>query len=377
MHDTESHEGPLEDRRADPLPHREHRTSQEAPRFGRSTRRAFTFVGAAAAVLVLLAFLDAVTSVLLLLFAGALLATFLGGLAARLSQHTPLSHGWALALVVPLLAGAIGLASWYLAPDLATQADQLAEAIPAAVEEVEGWLSRYAWGRALADEVPSAREAVGGVGNLWGRVTGVFSRTLSLLATVLLVVVLGIYLAANPGLYRRGALLLVPIRRRERAGEVLDAVYNALWGWITGQLVSMAVVGALVWGGLSLVGVPLSLALGLVAGASEFVPYVGPWIGSVPGVLVALAASPTKALYAGLVYLAVQQLESYVITPLVMKRAVALPPALTVAATVLGGALFGPVGVLLATPLVVVAMVLVRALYVRDFLGDASVEPLP
>jgi len=136
----------------------------------------------------------------------------------------------------------------------------------------------------------------------------------------------------------------------------------------------MAGVGVAATVGLSLLGIPLALALGLIAFLLEFVPYLGPFIG-VPAVLVALAAGPGDAAYVVLLYLGIHAAEGYVIAPLVDQRSVHLPPALGLVAQLLLGTLFGFLGLILAVPLAAFGMVLVQMLYVEDFLGERSGSP--
>jgi predicted PurR-regulated permease PerM len=127
--------------------------------------------------------------------------------------------------------------------------------------------------------------------------------------------------------------------------------------------------------GLWLVGIPLAWTLGLIAGLLDFVPNIGPLIGFLPAFLLAMAMGPTKALWVAVVYVLVQTIEGYLVTPLVQKRAVDLPPALTITGQLLMGVLAGPLGVLLATPLLAVGMVLVKILYVEETLGDEMETP--
>jgi predicted PurR-regulated permease PerM len=138
-----------------------------------------------------------------------------------------------------------------------------------------------------------------------------------------------------------------------------------------GRMASMTMVGLLTYIGLSLIGVPLSLALGIVTGILEFVPYLGPILALIPTVLVALLESPVLALYVMPVYGAVQFAESYLITPLISARAVSIPPAYLIMVQVVGGVLAGAIGVLLSEPLVVVIAIIVQMLYIEDTLGDS------
>jgi predicted PurR-regulated permease PerM len=146
--------------------------------------------------------------------------------------------------------------------------------------------------------------------------------------------------------------------------------------WLVGRMFAMLMVGGITTLGLWLLHVPLALALGLLAALGELVPNIGPLLAFVPAILLAFTDSPSHALAVGGLYLAVQGFESYVLTPLVEKRAVSLPPALTVTAQVLLGLLAGGLGLVLAAPLTAVAMVLVQRLYIEDMLGD-SMETLP
>jgi predicted PurR-regulated permease PerM len=128
--------------------------------------------------------------------------------------------------------------------------------------------------------------------------------------------------------------------------------------------------GGLTTIGLWILGVPLAFTLGVLAGILNFVPNFGPWIAAIPAVLVAFLQGPQQALYVGLLYIALQSIDGYILTPIVDRRSVELPPVLTIVAQVLLGLAFGFVGILLASPLTAVAMILIKTLYVEDLLGD-------
>lgn len=344
--------------------------------FSPFTRRVATAVGLAAAIVVLLMFLWKVATVVLIVFAGILLAVILSGTAKRLSMHTPLPYGWSLLVTVTFIIGALVLLGWVLAPQISAQFRELSETLPQSIDRVEQQLRQYAVGQYLLEQTQN-QDFVPGRSSIWSQATGVVSKVFDVLATFIVILMIGVYLAANPERYKKGLVMLVPVPKRERAHHVLDAVGYALWGWLMGTLVSMSIIGVLTWLGLMILGVPLALVLGVIAGLFEFVPLIGPWAAGILGVLVAFAASPDKVLYVALLYLGIQQLESNVITPLVMKEAVSLPPALTITATVMFAVLFGVFGVLIATPLILVTKVLVQKIYVEGVLGDPqpSVDP--
>ena len=148
----------------------------------------------------------------------------------------------------------------------------------------------------------------------------------------------------------------------------------ALWHWLGGRFGLMILNGGLTALGLWLLGVPLAPTLGLIAGLLNFVPNFGPWIAAVPAVLIAFLQSPQQALYVALLYLILQSIDAYLLTPLVDRKSVELPPVLTITAQVLLGLAFGFIGLLLASPLTAAAMILVQKLYVEDVIGDRVSE---
>lgn len=310
--------------------------------------------------------------VLLLAFAGILLAVLLRHLALMLSQYTPISTSAGVLVVALGIAALLVLGIVFLGPQLFGQVDQVISSLPAALDQAQSLLKQYSWGQFLLESVPSAEERPSW--NILGTISGTVSTVVGVLANLVIVITVGIFLASDPQLYRRGVLHLIPFDKRERAAEIMDALGQGLWRWLIGQGVAMATVAVLSGVGLWLIGVPLALGLGLIAGVMDFIPYVGPWLGAAPAVLLALAQGPTEAIYAALLFLAIQQIEGNVLMPVIQKKASALPPVLTILAVVAFGVLFGFMGVLLATPLLLVTIILVRMIYVEDVLGDHSID---
>jgi predicted PurR-regulated permease PerM len=208
------------------------------------------------------------------------------------------------------------------------------------------------------------------IGNLlmsafsWG--TTVFGAV----ATLVIVIVAGIYIAISPGVYREGLVKLFPKSYQGQIAATLDDAGEALRSWLGGQLLAMIMVGILIAVGLAVVGVPSALALGLIAGVTEFVPIIGPVIGAIPALLLAFTQDWNTVVWTLAVFVVVQQIESNIIMPLVAGRAVAVPPAVGLFAVVAIGVLFGPLGLLLGYPLAIVTDVAVRRLYVRETLGE-------
>ena len=163
-----------------------------------------------------------------------------------------------------------------------------------------------------------------------------------------LLVLVALFLAADPAPYRRGLLRLMPPARRPRAAEILEGLGGGLWHWILWPVHHHALRGRGHRAGLALLGIPMALALGILAGLLNFIPYLGPILSGAPAVLIAFAQDPTDALYTLLLFVFIQSLEGYVLTPMVQRQAVSIPPALGILTIVGLGALFGAYGVLFA-----------------------------
>lgn len=336
--------------------------------FSRYTRRTLITVSLLFAFILAALVLRQVVTVLLLLFAGILLAVLLGGLTTKLCEQTSLPRGWGLSLVLVLLVAFVVGAGGVAGPRVDDQVAELGKRIPSAIEEIRASLSQYSWGRSLMASSPNSKQTLsvvaGGLTNAVGAIT-----------SAVVVLVTGLYLAVAPSTYIDGALRLVPAGRRERGHEIVRVVGRALRWWLVGRVASMGVVGALTAAGLWISGIPLAFALGLIAALLSFVPYIGPIVSTIPAALVALADSPSKVFYVFIVYAAVQFLESNLITPLIQKRTVSIPPAVLIGAQTVMGVLVGAIGVFIATPLAVVCIVLIQMIYIEDVLGE-TITPL-
>lgn len=338
-------------------------------------RRALVAIALAAGIIAGLLLLWYTVDVLLLVFAGLLVAVFLHGLSGWLSKQTGLSGGWALVAVLLTLLAIVSLGTWLLAPSVASQVAQLTQKLPQAIGQLKLRLQSYGWGQQLLAQMPQPNALVSGRGSIFGKITGIFSLTFGLLTNVVIILFVGLYFASEPGLYIGGLLLLVPRRRRPRAHDVLTTLGYTLRWWLIGRLSVMAVNGTLTAVGLWFLGIPLPWTLGLLTGLLNFIPNLGPILAGVPAVLLALLQGPREVIYVVVLYLIIQNLDGFVFTPLVQKRTVSLPPVLIITSQVFLGVLLGTLGVLLATPLAAVVVVLVKMLYLEDVLGESIDVP--
>ncbi len=335
-------------------------------------RRVLVTIGLGLLALLLLLLLYFTFDVVLLIFAAALLAIFLRGVADLFGRFIKVSEGWLVLIVsiilVAILAGAIAL----LAPDVAEQVRDLREKLPQSAQGVANYISQFGWGRALIEQLPSVEDVRQNINpsSLLSGVGGFFSSTVGAVGNFFIVILLAVYLASEPRFYVRGFIKLFPKSRRHRATQVIASVGETLRWWLIGKVASMIFIGVLTWIGLSILGVPLALSLGLIAGLLSFIPNFGPIISALPALLLAFVASPITAVYVLGLYVGVQLIESNIVTPLIERETVELPPALTIVFQLALAVLVGGLGLVLATPLLAVIMVVVQMVYVQDILGD-------
>ncbi|MFZ5718231.1 MAG: AI-2E family transporter [Pseudomonadota bacterium] len=310
--------------------------------------------------------------VLLLAFGAVLVAVLLHALAEPLRQRLGLARPIALALAVLGFSLTLGGTAWLFGQQIVVQLAALGELVPRAWSALQSQLSATPVGVYVLDDLQRLRHADGLVVELASRLA---MNSATAAAATLIVLFAGLYLAFHPRTYLDGLMRLLPPRSRARGAEVLADCGLALNRWLLAQMASMIIVGVTVGLGLWWAGVPSPLALGVLAGLGQFVPVVGPMAATIPGLIVAGGESGQTFFWAAVVYLGASQFEADVITPLVLRQMVELPMAVSLFAVLAMGVLLGPLGVLFATPLAVVAYVLVRRIYIEDLLGDRPAGP--
>jgi predicted PurR-regulated permease PerM len=322
-------------------------------------RRVFIVVG----VLVLVAALYLLSDLLLLIFGAVLVAVTLRAIAAPIARETSLGQRFSLlAAGLGVVAVLGGIAYWFGA-QISDQLVALFDKLPAAADAASQRVPFLAM--PVSDLVKGS--SIGGLlagAFTWGKAVA------GSVATVVLMVIAGIYIAINPGIYRRGLVMLFPKRVQPQVADTLTQAGAALGLWLGAQLLAMIMVGVMIGAGLLFIGVPSALGLGFVAGVLEFIPYLGPILSAIPALLIASTQSWEMVGWTLGLFIVVQQVENNIILPLVTGRAVDLPPAVGLLAVVAIGILFGPLGLLLAYPLAIVIDVAVRRLYVREMLGE-------
>ena len=333
------------------------------------TLRATALVGGAVLLLALLG------SFVLQVFLVALLGLLLRGLAEFVARRTHIRTGIALTLVTASMVGSTVLVVYFRGPHFVDELRSLYDDI---VPELTRLRQRYGqtnWGHVVMAGLPGnpAHTAT----NIDSEATSALGTTFGLLARVLVVFLAAIYVAAAPGGYVRGIVLLFPIEQRARAARVLDRCGRTLQWWLAGQAINMLAVGLIATAGLFILHVPLAFTLGTLAGLLTFVPYFGAWLGALPALLMALTIGPSTTLWTLAVFVLCHLIEGYVLAPIVQRRTTELPPAVTLLSMWLIGSVYGAFGLMLATPIVAMAMVVIKEGYISAVLGDTTVLASP
>jgi predicted PurR-regulated permease PerM len=315
-------------------------------------------------------------SSLLIVFAGVLFAAFLDAAARALAPVLPLNRILRLVLVLLLLTALTGFGLVWGAGKLPEQTRLLLKVMDTQLDIVQQHLLTYGvdvlgpeWGRDFTQWLFSDQ------GRFLRHAQLVLGGASTVLTAALVIVFLGILFAFDPTSHRESLVMLARQSYRPRMRAVMDEMGNVLRFWFVGQLIRIVLMTLCTWVALYLIGLPGPFVLGLQAGLSNFIPYLGPIVAAIPIVLVAMPLGASTLAWAVVIYTVIQSIEGYVIGPLIQRQAVDTPPAWTLVAIVLLGALFGVLGIALAMPLVAIGRVAIIRFYVEDYLGDSPEQP--
>jgi predicted PurR-regulated permease PerM len=297
-------------------------------------------------------------------------------------ERRGVSRGVGTLAVLGGLILVLGVAGTALAPTIEEQARELAQTFPELLANAEDLVAQLrgalgletSFGLDPQNVLDSARNFLSG--GALATVANVGASVANVVSFVVVIVIAAVYAVARPWPLINGFVAFFPAGRRQRVREILREMYETVQRWFLGQLASMTIIGVLSTVSLYLIGIPFALLLGIFSGLVSFIPFLGPLISVVPPVLLALIGDPIDALWVVLAYAGIQTIESYLIYPLVMSRAVSLHPAVVMFVLLIMGTLFGFVGVLLAVPLVTALQVLLRELWIER-MDQMGTDPNP
>ncbi|HKR96615.1 MAG TPA: AI-2E family transporter, partial [Candidatus Angelobacter sp.] len=297
----------------------------------------------------------------LLAFAGVLVAVILRAITLFIERHTPLNGMFAYAATLFLIGGGIAGIGFLLVPRIESQVSQLMHTLPDSIQRLEGLLNRSEAGHAL---VVRGHEAVQHT-RIGSHLPQIASAITDGVTDLIIIVVIGFFGALNPRWYEEGLLVLIPEARRERWRSLAGDLQHQLKWWVLGQLLPMIVLGLVSGLGLWILHVQLAWTLGLITGIAIFLPYAGTVLSGIPAVLMGLERSPHTALWVLVLYTILHLLEGYLLTPLVQRKAVRLPPVLTILTQYFFWNVAGILGLAVAAPMASAGIVLVKELYLH------------
>lgn len=309
--------------------------------------------------------------VFFLAFGAVLLALLLHSIGYWTKKIIHLPYVISLIIALIVILGLFAIVLWLYSPTIAEQFQTLVKQLPKAALNLRNALMPYLNEKFFSPE-HIKQELSFSSKAIFTQVMTFFSSTVSSIVSFLVFIVVGFYLAIVPKRYLKGLWFILPEQKKERLWMMLTKIANSLRFWLLGKVLSMTVIGLLTWLGLWLLNVSLALILALLIGLLTFIPYVGAIIGSIPAVLIAFAEYPLKAVYVIVLYIGIHIAEGYFITPVIEQKTVSIPPAVTIMAQILTIALFGWVGLTLATPLIVVILSLISSVKERPFLSKSS-----
>ncbi|MGE3690153.1 MAG: AI-2E family transporter [Novosphingobium sp.] len=332
------------------------------PLLRHEVKRAMVWLGIAS----LFALAVVLAEALLIIFGGMVFAALIDGGARLVGRVLPIGRGWRVAIVLLLAAAFLGWVGMFAGTQIAEQAAELPATVLEQTLRFLSWLRSQGFAIRPDDVQGIAEKAIGGVAEVTRAVGGIIGAA----TTVFLIVVLGIYLAAEPRLYQRGLGWMLPLDRRTHFQGTAVLMGSSLRRLLAGRLLGMTVEGLFTWLMLELYGVPMAALLGLLTGLLAFLPNIGAPLSGALMILVGFSGGTSMGLYCIFVYIMVHTIDGNVIVPLVARKTVDLAPALVLGAQLIMGVLFGILGLILADPL----LVMIKILLEREVAHNDPVE---
>ncbi len=341
------------------------------------SRRVLIALGFAIGAGLLIVFVWQALYVLLLLFAGALVGILLHSFQCTITRYTRIPSSISLVLALAVVFGLLGTFIMLIAPVVKEQSVTLIDQIPESLRRLQFYLLNFSWGDELFGQTDEFENFFKRMNNkqimdTLQNVLDIFSTTFGALMSILFIIIIGIYIAAELETYFEGVVRLIPISYRARGIEILHRLGYMLRWWMLGQSLSMLLLGFLVFWGLWIMDIPYAIVLALFTAIMTFIPNLGPILAYIPTALVTLTNDPVMLIYVTLFYVIIQTIEGFFITPMVHRKVITVPPVMILPVQILLLQLIGMLGVILAMPLVACAIVLIKMIYVEDILGDTD-----
>lgn len=323
------------------------------------TEKVWHTVGIVAIVAILILIARVAFGVVLVTLAGCLISVYFHGLGDIIQRKTKWKRSPAMLVSVIGSFIILGFLLWFMGSKIQTQVSQLSDTLPTTVHNFKIKMAETPLGRKVLEATS------GGDDKLFTTASQFFSTSFGVLGNMYIILFLGIFFTASPSLYKDGLVLLIPPDGKELTRKIINRASLTLKGWLKGTMISMVLLAILMPIGLSIMGIPLALVLGLLAAILVIVPNFGSFIAMIPGVLLAFTISTNTAIIVALIYIGVQTLVQNIIAPIIQKKMINMPPALTIIGQLIMGVLGGAMGIIMAVPAIAIMMILADEMYVK------------
>ena len=300
-------------------------------------------------------------NILLMALAGVLIAVYFHGLADMITRKIKMSRKLALAISIIVTILLFSFVCWFVGSKIQHQVAELSNTLPQTIKLVQSKISKTPVGEKIIEYTSGNNSQ-----KLFDTATTFFSTSFGIIGDMYIILFLGIFFTADPSLYKNGILFLFPAEKKSTGRIILKKIETALKGWLKSIIISIVLISILVAVGLSIAGLPGTTVLGLITGVLEIIPNFGPVIAMIPGILLGLTISTKTAVIVALIYIACQTIVGNIAVPLLQKKMINIPPALTLLIQLIMGTLSGLMGIILAVPLLAIIIIVVNELYIKN-----------
>ncbi|MCO5935373.1 AI-2E family transporter [Mucilaginibacter sp. RB4R14] len=306
-------------------------------------------------------------NVLLMILAGSLISVYFHGLGDLIERKTKWSRKVSMTISVAGTFLILGGLLWIMGTTIQGQIATLSESLPETINNLKAKLGQGPIGAKILQYFGSDN-----TDKVFATAQSFFNTSFGILGNIYIIIFLGIFFSTHPSLYKNGIIKLFPEQNKPMAKKVIDRTSQALKGWLKGMMLSMVLIFILISTGLSIIGIPVALVLALLTGLLKLIPNFGSLAAMIPGVLLALTKDLNTAIIVALLYIVSQTIVSNIVTPLIQKKMINIPPALTIISQVLMGVLSGVLGIILAVPLLSIIIILVDEIYIKKINNEAD-----
>ncbi|MFD0794420.1 AI-2E family transporter [Mucilaginibacter litoreus] len=301
-------------------------------------------------------------NVLLMILAGSLIAVYFHGLADIIQRRTKWSRKVCMTISVLGSFLILGTLLWFMGTTIQGQIAILSESLPETINNFKAKLGTSPLGAKVLEYFNNGDD---NTDKLFSTARSFLGTSFGVLGNIYIMLFLGIFFTTHPSLYKDGIIKLFPPRNKPLAKQIIDRTSQALKGWLKSTMLSMVLIFIMISIGLYIIGIPVALVLALLTGLLKLIPNFGSLAAMIPGVLLALTKDLNTAIITALLYMVSQTIVSNIVTPLIQKKMINIPPALTIISQVIMGVLSGVLGIILAVPLLSIGIILIDEIYIK------------